>query len=138
MADFRKWLLAFAVVALLLGTGISVQAQNGLQNQGTTACTVTAATPLIRAEGFTEQVGDIVITCSGGTPTQSGQQIGLSDVRVGLNTNITSRINPTDGDPASAAAGGPPSEALLILDNAYETPTNPTSTPSSGAPTFKL
>ncbi len=29
MADFRKWLLAFAVVALLLGMGTSASAQTG-------------------------------------------------------------------------------------------------------------
>jgi len=41
MADFRKWLMAFAVVALLLGLGVSASAQTGQPF----TCTAQAANP---------------------------------------------------------------------------------------------
>jgi len=139
MADFRKWLLAFAVVALLLGTGISAQAQSGLANGGSMQCTATSVPVLDRAEGFTELTGDIVLSCTGGQPTPAGQAIPNANFRVGLNTNITSRINPTDAvQSANSAAGGPPSEALLIIDNAFETPENPPAGHGPGQPAFRL
>jgi hypothetical protein len=59
--------------------------------------------PLVRAEGFTELVGDLVLTCTGGTaglPT-------VTNVQVFLNTNITSRrLSASD------------TEALLVVDEA--------------------
>ena len=128
---FGRWLLALAGFVLLLGTGISARAD------GDFTCTAQSPTPLIRAEGFTEQVGNIIITCTGGTPTPVGSTIPTSNFRIGLNTNITSRINPVDGA-ATGNVDGPPSEALLILDNAYEAATNPPSTPPANAPPFSL
>ena len=136
----RFW--SFSVIALLLGTVVSAQAQ---ETPGIMTCTVESATPLLRSEGFTELVGDIVITCTGGTPNAVGQTIPTSDFRIGLNTNITSRINPTDAvQQSNPDAYGPPSEALLILDNASPgaadppLPTYPASIPAPGAPPFTL
>ncbi len=73
MADFRKWLFAFAVVALLLGMGTSASAQ-GINNAAF-ACTANAGVPpIVRAEGITELVGDLILNCTGGTFTPAGQQ----------------------------------------------------------------
>jgi hypothetical protein len=127
MADFRKWLLAFAVVALLLGTSVSMQAQgNGIGGSGqlgAMTCTAQSTPVLARSEGFTEQVGDIVLSCTGGTPVAAGASIPTSNFRVGLNTNITSRINPLGGS-TTANAEGPPSEALLLIDEPGSGATN--------------
>lgn len=63
MADFRKWLLGFAVVALLLGMGTSAYAQN-------TPFTCTAnggVPPIVRAEGIAELVGDLILNCTAPT-----------------------------------------------------------------------
>src|SRR5277367_5362218 len=106
MADFRKWFLAFAVVALLLGMGTSANAQIGL---GTPSfqCTANAAVPpIVRAEGLTELVGDLTLNCTGGTPTLAGQAIPLSNVTIFLSTQVTRRLS----------VGGS-AEGMLIIDH---------------------
>jgi len=111
MADFRKWFLAFAVVALLLGMGSSANAQIGLQTPAFN-CTANAGNPtIVRAEGLTELVGDMLLNCNGGTPTLLGAAIPLSNVTVFLNTNITSRL-----------IGGSLSEATLMIDEPHPAP----------------
>lgn len=40
-----------------------------------------------RAEGITERVSDILLTCSGGTPTPAGQTIPRTTFQVTLSTN---------------------------------------------------
>ena len=70
------------------------------------SCTVNGGPPLVRAEGFTELPGDIVIVCNGGTPTVAGNLIPRANLTVFLNVNVTSRIVPSAG-----------SEALLVIDD---------------------
>jgi len=122
MADFRKWLLAFAAAALVLGTGASANAQ-------TTApfsCSASASnTPLVRAEGVTEQVGDVVLTCTGGNPTPAGSLIPLSNITITLNTSITDRIYDTTTGL---------SESLLMIDDPYSPNTYPPSAVPSPFP----
>ena len=117
MADFRKWLLAFAAIAVLLAVGTpSANAQQSV------LCVANAGVPpIVRAEGITELVGDVLLNCTGGTPTPVTGTIPLSNIPVFLNTTITSRIV----GPAANA-----SEALLIIDEPF--PSNPN--PSSVAP----
>jgi hypothetical protein len=106
MADFRKWFFAFAVVALLLGLGSSANAQIGLQTPAFN-CTANAGNPtIVRAEGLTELVGDMLLNCVGGVPTLHGAAIPLSNVTIFLNTNVTSRI----------VGSGGLSEATLMID----------------------
>ena len=107
MVDFRKWLPALAIVALLLGSAVTASAQSAF------TCNVTAGVPpLVRSEGITELVGDIVLNCTGGTPTaQTGTATSPTpvpgvNVTVFLNTNVTSRLLNSSND----------SEALLLLD----------------------
>ena len=128
MADFRKCLLAFAAGALVLATAPAVSAQITQPF----SCTASAANPpLVRAEGVTEQVGDVVLVCTGGTPTPAGQTIPESNLSVTLNTTITDRIY-------STTTGL--SEALLIVDDAFpKTPVPITAVPSnSNAATTQL
>ena len=107
MADFRRIVLALAIVALFVG---AASAQNP-----PLVCTANAAVPpTIRSEGFTEGVGDIVITCTGGPTTQFAggtQALGIptANFTVFFGTNVTSRLLPVAG--ASNA-----SEALLMID----------------------
>jgi hypothetical protein len=128
MADFRKWFLAFAVVALLLGMGSTANAQIGLQTPAFN-CTANAGNPtIVRAEGLTELVGDMLLNCNGGTPTLAGASIPLSNVTVFLNTNITSRL-----------IGGNLSEATLMIDephpaSAVAIPNNSVVLPPAGSP----
>src|SRR4051812_23082287 len=71
------------------------------------SCNATAPAPaLLRAEGSAELVGDLVLTCTGGTRTPAGQTIPQSSITVTLNATITSRM-------MTASA----SEALLLIDD---------------------
>ena len=136
MVDFRKWLLASAATALLLGLGSSAFAQ------GTPAfvCQGTAANPtVVRSEGVAELVGDLVLNCTGGTPTAltfaPATPIPLSNVLISLNTNVTSRLT-------SSIPGSLITEALLTIDDPFPAgnggpvPTN--ATQPAGSPTTQL
>lgn len=125
MADFRKSLLAFAAVALVSLAGTSAYAQTGAAPAF--SCSAQASnTPLLRAQGVTEQVGDVVLQCTGGTPTVVGNPIPLSTITITLNTNITDRILNT---------GNSLAEALLVVDDAFPTdaPQPSTATRAAGA-----
>jgi len=101
MADFRRSMLAFAVVALLLGLIPTASAQvNGVQ------CIANSGVPpTVRSEGLTELTGDIVLNCSGGTPIPVGQLIPQANITIFLNTQVTSRL-----------LSGTQSEAILTID----------------------
>ncbi len=128
MADFRRWILALAVLALFAGLA-SAQV-----NQGSPlACNVNASPNQMRAEGITELIGDIVITCTGGSLPANGtvQQVNIT---VTLPANVTSRLQ------SSTTSA---SEALLLIDepgNTTQTGFGPAqsqvvcSTPLTGCP----
>jgi len=102
MADFRRCILAFAVVALLFGLlpMASAQTVNGL------TCTANAAVPpTLRGEGLTELAGDIVLNCQGGTSTPAGQVTPQANFQIFLNTQVTSRL-----------LSGSQSEAIMTID----------------------
>jgi hypothetical protein len=111
MADFRKWIIALALVLMFAGL-----ASAQIPGTGGTSflCTVnTSNTPTLRSEGITEQIGDIVITCSGGTvPANIGfggtfnPLAPAVNITVSLTSQVTSRLL------NSAAV----SEALLMID----------------------
>jgi len=118
MVAFRRLFTVLAMFTLLLGaTSAFAQTSNPLN------CAVTSGVPpVVRAEGFTELVGDIVISCTGGTNIAPF----LANFQVFLNTNITSRL-----------VGNGLSEAMLLIDepgvsggiNALCTSPGPTSNP---------
>ena len=103
MADFRKWFPVLAIVALFLGGAISASAQIA---PPLTCTTNAGVTPTVRAEGLTELVGDVIITCTGGVSTPGGQIIPQVNIQVFLNTNVTSRL-----------LADPLTEALLLIDD---------------------
>jgi hypothetical protein len=104
MADFRKWLYALAVVALLAGLTIPASAQS------TVTCGLqTATNNLVRAEGYTEQVGDVVLACTGGVPTAAGSAVQPVNIQIFLSQNVTSRITASTGSGVFV-------ESLLIID----------------------
>jgi hypothetical protein len=114
MADFRKWLFALAVVALLAGLTVPASAQT------TTVCTIQSATDnLARAEGYTELVGDVLLACTGGTPTAAGQPIPQITIQIFLSQNVTSKITGVTG--SSSTGSSVFLEALLIIDEPNST-----------------
>ena len=104
MLDSRKLLFALVVVVALTATPAFAQF-------APLSCFAQAAgTPSIRAEGVSELTGDIIITCTGGTPTPANQN--LRQVTIQIFTapviNITSRLQ-------DSSFGGF-SEAVLFID----------------------
>src|SRR5258706_445183 len=80
-------------------SGIAVGQASGVN------CSLTPGAPAIRADGESELAGDLVVNCTGGTPTTEGQQVLPLTITVTLNVNVTSRL---------LAQGF--SEALLLVD----------------------
>jgi len=102
MVDFRKWFPALAVVAFAFGAASSANAQQ----VAAFSCVGNAGVPpIVRAEGLSELVGDLVLNCTGGTPTAAGLPVPQANVQIFLNTNVTSRL-----------VSSPWSEALLMID----------------------
>ena len=99
------------VVLLSLPAFGWAQALNGVQ-----CIADTGVPPTVRVEGITELVGDIVITCTGGTPTPAGTTVPYVNVMVGLNTTITSRL---------LGSNTGVNDALLLVDEP-NTSLNPT------------
>ena len=72
-------------------------------------CTASSGNPpLVRAEGQAELAGDVLVTCTGGTPTPLGMPVPQLDFHLSLNLNVTSRL---------LAPGY--SEALLLVDEPH-------------------
>jgi hypothetical protein len=106
MLDFRRWFLALALVGLLAATASAqVPAFQCVANAG--------VPPIVRAEGLAELLGDIVLNCTGGTPTAAGATVPQVNVQVFLNTNVTSKL-----------LVSPWTEALLLIDEP-SSPSNP-------------
>jgi len=103
MADFRKWVLALTVLVLFAGLA-SAQSNNPF------VCNTTSVTPQLRSEGLTELVGDILLTCTGGTAIAPGLPIPTANITVYMNGTVTSRLLGTSS--VSAA-----SEAMLLVDD---------------------
>jgi len=83
MADFRKWVLVFAILALAI---VPASAQ--------VTCTATSGvTPTVRAEGMAELVGDLTLDCTGTASTQAT----LSNIQLLFNTPVTSKVVGSSG-----------------------------------------
>jgi hypothetical protein len=110
MVDFRRVITALAVLALFTGMAV---AQVGGTGQAPLNCTTNVTvTPALRGEGYTEQTGDIVITCNGGAVIAPGGNVPLVNFSISYNTIVTSRLLPTSSPQSSSQT----SEALLLID----------------------
>jgi hypothetical protein len=111
------YLAQLVVLAMLVGTAGPASAQigvipNGAGPGGLFRCNTTAAsTPSLRAEGYSELLGDILVTCQGGPDVFVGAQIPTATVTVYVgpypNVLVTSRL----------LGAGSVSEALLLIDD---------------------
>jgi hypothetical protein len=112
MADFRRFIPALAVLALLAGLIPTASAQIAL------TCNATVVPPTVRSEGLTELVGDIVLSCSGSAGPGGASLVGLlptANISVFFNTPVTSRLL------SGGVTNG--SEATLLIDD--PNPPNP-------------
>ena len=113
MADFRKYFYALAVVALLAGLTMPVSAQPF-------QCTNSSGVPpTVRAEGYAELMGDLVLDCTGGIPTAPNQQVQQVNISVNLDTFVSSKVTKVVGTNTEFL------ESLLIIDepNSASNPT---------------
>jgi len=110
MADFRKWIYALAGVTLLAGLTVPASAQIQCN-------TASGVPPTVRAEGYTELMGDLILNCTGGVPTGAAAAVPKVDIQIFLSTNVTSRLLTSSGVIFD--------EALLIFDEP-NSPVNPT------------
>jgi len=112
MPEIRKWITALAGLALFAGLASAQVTGNGSSTGAFTCATTNASvTPTLRAEGYTEAVGDIVLICAGGTlpAGNNGIAVPTANFTIFLNTAVTSRLLPT-------ATISNASEALLMID----------------------
>src|SRR5690348_9373996 len=78
---------------------------------GPLLCNTSVSTvPTLRGEGYAEQVGDITLSCTGGTAPALGASIPQVNISIFYNTSVTSRLLP------QPAVSNSLSEALLIID----------------------
>src|SRR5579885_1173910 len=98
----RRLIPALAVLFVWAGLTPGAKAQTAL------TCNATVEPPSLRAEGLTELVGDIVLSCTGGTPPATGQ-LPTADISVYLNTPVTSRLS------SAVVTNG--AETLLLIDD---------------------
>jgi hypothetical protein len=103
MADFRRCLYALAFVALLAGLTMPASAQS-FQCQNTTS-----VIPNVRGEGFAELLGDIVLDCTGGTPTPPNATVPQVNIVVQLDTSVSSKVTATQNNVQFV-------ESLLVVD----------------------
>jgi len=111
MADFRRWLTVLAVLAVMAcAASAQVGVANGSANSALICTATGAGIPELRPEGYTELVGDILISCTGGPVLQQGASIPTTNIVVYMapSVPITSRFLNSSGA----------SEALLIIDEA--------------------
>ncbi len=92
---------------------------------GPLSCAATTGDlPLVRSEGITEIIGDVVIDCAGGAALTPGQPVPRVNITLTLPASVTNRL--LDGNA---------SDALLLLDEpnaSLETPV-PTYVPGFGS-----
>ena len=104
MTDSRS---RFALCALLL----AVLAVPAIGQPPLMVCQASANNPLVRGEGYTEPIGDLFMTCTGGVPTAPGSVVPSADITVSLNTQITSKVTA-----ATASNTVLFNDALLLID----------------------
>src|ERR1041385_7223526 len=93
MVEFSRWMTALAVFALLAGEA-AAQASGG--QAPLTCVTNVSVTPTLRAEGYTEQTGDITLSCTGGQNIAPASIIPTINITLFLNTAVTSRLFSTN------------------------------------------
>ncbi len=88
-------------------TAFPSQQNNPAPTGSSMICVMNAGVPpLARAEGLAEPVGDLVLNCTGGTPTLAGQPVPQGNLILNFTTNVAEKLTATGGF----------SEALLIVD----------------------
>lgn len=118
MTAIRKLFLALAGVTVLT-SGTTAFAQVVTQPSPTEiACNASAIATLVRVQGKTEQIGDIILTCTGGTPTASGVQVPTANISIQTSQALPGVTSKELGTNLPGVNGGYPYvESLLAIND---------------------
>jgi hypothetical protein len=81
-------MFGFASIVLALAAVFSVSAEG----QAFQCADATGVPPIVRAEGFAELLGDIVLDCTGGVPTPPNQPVSQVTIILSLDTLVSSKV----------------------------------------------
>ncbi len=95
-----------AGLSVLLVLGVMALGSVSAWGQGAMTCIAFSPNTISRSEGYTEIAGDLVIQCSGGTPTAPGQPVPQVDINVSFDLPVTNKV----------IAGNSFTDALLLVD----------------------
>ena len=107
---------------------------NAQQALGTITCTVTATSPLVRAEGVAEAAGDIKATCTNapGASITVAQYLETNVTVLFTNVNVTNSIGLVTGTAPVPAVNA--TEAVVVInENHSDTPLDASTIPSTVA-----
>ncbi len=104
--------ILFAAVASFAGT-----AHAQVQPPLTCVSVNTGTTPVLRSEGFTEPMGDILLQCTGGTPTIRGSAITPQNITLRLNAQVTSRLLSNGLTEAALLIDEPSASNMVLCSN---------------------
>src|SRR5512139_1614601 len=116
MVSFRK---AFLLLAALVTIATVASAQPA------TCIAYTSNAPNVRWEGLAEEVGQVVIECSGGVSAANGTALNTVNVQIFLNTNVTSKRTIANDNSAI--------EAVLLIDEPTALEVNSSTICASGS-----
>src|SRR5882672_5942700 len=88
----RDWVVAASKGQMLVVLAVLLSLARAASAADFACAASVPVTPSVTADGLTELVGDIVLKCTGGSPTPSGQIIPASSLMIVLNTAVTSRL----------------------------------------------
>jgi hypothetical protein len=144
VTGLRRWFLLLSISAWFTTAAL---AQATPPPPGLGCAVHITDTPTLRSQGVTEEVGDIIITCSGGsaipnlgTGASSNPPAPTANITITLKNPITSRLLSSNGV----------SEALLLIDEpnsglpspipgfGSNEPFTPCLNPTGGCPTYVL
>ena len=112
-------------MALLLLAGLALARSAAGQPQPHTCIANASVPPAVNVERLTALVADVVLTCTGGTPTPAGNPVPTANFQIFTNTNVTTRFTGTNL-----------SDAVLLIDEPFPAaPVPDTATPLPGSGT---
>lgn len=100
----------------LLATVWMTAAASSLSAQSLSCRRVDVPPAGLRAEGLSELVADVVLDCTGGTPTASGAPLPQYEIIVISSTTLANRIVPPPKAPTTLVLEAPPTPVLLWND----------------------
>jgi hypothetical protein len=112
-------------MALLLLAGLALARSAAGQPQPHTCIANAGVPPVVNVERITALVADVVVTCTGGTPTPAGAPVPTTNFQIFANTNVTTRFTGTNL-----------SDAVLLIDEPFPAaPVPDTASPLPGSGT---